>query len=163
MCSLYQSCIAYLFTSLFSDRVLQRKRVKWKRTRSKVLILRPVDVKQTKKMNNQPRMSQSTLLTIQIPELKNGQNVTSSAKKDTSTRTKAIKKYFSNATPTLTERARRAKQRLLQGVRVRDLCSGLSPSHCIRGRWVCRYIIINHSSLICSLHYFLTVFCSANV
>ena len=34
---------------------------------------------------------------------------------------------------------------------------------CIRARWVCRYIIINHSSLIFSLNYFLTVFCSANV
>ena len=106
MRSLYQQCIQhlFLFTSLFSDLRLQRKRAQSKRTRSKVLILRPVDV--TQQINNRQRVSKSTPLTIQILKaLLKLQNVTSSAKKDTSTRTKAIKCLL-NACPTLTERTR---------------------------------------------------------
>ena len=161
--SVYNHSSLIFFTALFSGRVLQRKRARRQRRRSQSVTLRPVTAKQTKQINNQPRMSQSTPLTIQILKLTRGQAVTSSVKKDTSTRTKAIL-YFSSATPTLTERVRRAQEPPLQIARVRDLCPYLFHHFdCIRGRWMRRYIIINHSSLIFSLHYFLAVFCSANV
>ena len=161
--SVYNHSSPIFFTALFSGRVLQRKRARRQRRRSQSVTLRPVTAKQTKQINNQPRMLQSTPLTIQILKLTRGQTVTSSVKKDTSTRTKAIL-YFSSATPTLTERVRRAQEPPLQIARVRDLCSGLLHHFdCIRGRVVAS--VYYHQSLLTyfSLHYFLAVFCSANV